>query len=401
MKKRINRKINRSRESRKNEAPRLYGRDIFLLRRYAASNKFWAVAVRARNFCKENPIVFVGLLLFVGFVFLVQEKRTINISSSGNLAAQVLDTEAQVASSTAVSPISGLVCQDYDRRPIAVMLANDPVTRPLSGLKDADMVFEMQVVQDSITRLMAVYVCGNPKELGSIRSARHSFIPLAMGMDAIYAHWGGSYFALDKLNVGITDNIDALRNPFNAFYRTSNIAAPHNGFSSMERLVNSATKLGYRLKNSFEGYKHLSVASDWRPPAGEQTIKISYAYPYSVEYRYDPEKNSYSRRRGGMPEIDKTSGRQVEAKNVVIMRAASEELEDQYNQVEVEGRGKTTIYRNGEAINGTWSKDKKVQKSKLYFFDDKGNEIEFVPGQIWVEIIEPGKSVTWELGTRN
>jgi hypothetical protein len=253
----------------------------------------------------------------------------------------------------------------------------------------------MQVVEDSITRLMAVYVCGNPKELGSIRSARHSFIPLAMGIDAIYAHWGGSHFALDKLNAGIMDNLDALKNPFGAFYRTTNIAAPHNGFSSMERLVNSAAKLGYRLKNGFEGYKHLPVAGDKRQSAGEQIIKIGYVSPYNVEYRYDPLKNSYLRWRGGMPEMDKTSGQQVEAKNVVIMRAASEELEGQYNQVEVEGEGKATIYCNGEAINGSWRKDKKDRKSKLYFFDDKGNEIEFAPGQIWVEIIEPEKSVIY------
>ena len=375
MRKKINRKIKRSQNLWK--------------------NKIRSGIAQARIFCKENPIIFIGLILFIGFLFLVQEKRTISISSSDNLAAQVLNTEARGALSANVSPISGLACQDYDRRPIAVMLANDPVTRPLSGLKDADLVFEMQVVQDSITRLMAVYVCGNPAEIGSFRSARHSFIPLAMGIDAIYAHWGGSHFALDKLNAGIMDNIDALRNPFSAFYRTSNIAAPHNGFSSMERLVNSATKLGYRSENGFEGYEHLSVAADQRSSTGKQTIKIGYAPPYNVEYRYDPEKNSYLRWRGGVPEIDKISGQQVEAKNVVIMWAASEELEGQYNNVEVEGGDEATIYRNGEVGSGTWRKNKKDRESKLYFFDDEGGEIEFVPGQIWVEIIEPEKTVTW------
>jgi len=162
MKKKINKKIKQSRKSREkereNEVPPLYVRDTFLLRRRAANNKIWVFAVQARDFCKENPIIFVGLFLFIGFLFLVQEKRTINISSSDNLTARVLNTETQNVLSPNISPISGLACQDYDRRPIAVMLANDPATRPLSGLKDADLVFEMQVVEDSITRLMAVYV---------------------------------------------------------------------------------------------------------------------------------------------------------------------------------------------------------------------------------------------------
>ncbi|MBI4837305.1 MAG: DUF3048 domain-containing protein [Candidatus Portnoybacteria bacterium] len=375
MEKKINRKINQSRKSRK--------------------NKFWFVSVRARNFCKENSIIFIGLVLFVGLLFLVQEKRTIDVGPSSNLTARVLNVDSSDLPGANLSPISGMPCADYNRRPIAVMLANDPVTRPLSGLKDADLVFEMQVVQNSITRLMAIYVCGNPAEIGSIRSARHSFIPLTMGIDALYAHWGGSHFALDKLNAGVMNNIDALRNPFNAFYRKSDIPAPHNGFSSINRLLNSADKLGYRLKNEFEGYPHIkNPKSEIRNPK-QGTLKINYNYPYNVEYRYDPEKNSYLRWRGGTPETDKINGQQIEAKNVVVIRTASEKLDDQYNNVEVEGGGEATIYRNGETIDGVWRKDKKDRKSKLYFFDEQGNEIEFVPGQIWVEIIEPGKSVVW------
>jgi hypothetical protein len=99
--------------------------------------------------------------------------------------------------------------------------------------------------------------------------------------------------------------------------------------------------------------------------------------------------------RGGTPEIDRLSDQQIVAKNVVIMRTASEELEGQYNNVEVEGGGKATIYRNGEVIDGAWRKDKKDRKSKLYFYDDSGEEVKFTPGQIWVEIIEPEKSVVW------
>jgi len=306
-----------------------------------------------------------------------------------------VNPEAAEAQNKNISPLSGLACDSFNRRPLAVMLSADTVTRPLSGLSEADMVFEMQVVQNSITRFMAVYVCNSPIEIGSIRSARHPFIALAMGIDAIYAHWGGSHFALDKLDAKIMDNIDALKNPFDAFFRKATIYAPHNGFSSMERLVNSASKLGYSLENKFEGYPHLENPKSKILNPKNTIIKIGYAYPWNVGWDYDAQNNSYLRMRGNKPEMDKNNSQQVRASVIVVMRAQSRELEGQYNDVDIEGSGDLEVYQNGEEIKGIWKKDKANPASKLYFLDFNGQEIKFVPGQIWVEIIEPRKDVSY------
>jgi hypothetical protein len=213
-----------------------------------------------------------------------------------------------------------------------------------------------------------------------------------MGLNAIYAHWGGSHFALDKLNAGIMDNIDAMKNPFGAFYRKAGIYAPHNGFSSIDKLINSAQQLGYSLENKFEGYPHEENQKSNSKDQNENTkLKIGYSYPWNVEWNYNAEKNSYLRFRGGKPEMDKNNNSQVEAKVVIIMRANSHQLEGQYNDVDVEGSGDLAVYQNGEEIKGTWKKDASDMESKLYFLGEDGQEIKFVPGQIWVEIIEPGK----------
>lgn len=291
------------------------------------------------------------------------------------------------------SPLSGLECPDAERRPFAVMLSGDAVVRPLSGLWDADMVFNMPVTTGDITRLMAVYVCGNPKEIGSVRSARHDYIPLARGLDAIYGHWGGSHFALDKLNAKIMDNIDALPNPYNAFYRKPGIEMPHNGFTSMSRLITSAQKLKYRLTNQFSGYLH---GEDKAQIVETKTLNLGFSGAFAVRYEYDPKTNSYFRWRGGTKEIDKNVSRQVEAKNVVVMFAKVQPLEGQYNEVQVEGQGNARIYQNGIEIIGKWKKNASDQKSKLYFYDSEGQEIKFVSGQIWVEIVEVGQKITYE-----
>ena len=46
-------------------------------------------------------------------------------------------------------------------------------------------------------------------------------------------------------------------------------------------------------------------------------------------------------------------------------------------------------------IKGTWKKDKSKIDSKLTFFDSNGEEVKFVPGQIWVEVLEPGQGLKW------
>jgi len=348
---------------------------------------------------KFLPLILLIILVGLGWYFIQGQGRLIKISndlSSGGSAALVsgvpLESPELLGSK---SPLSGLACTNANRRPMAVMLAGDPVARPLAGLSEADMVFNVPVITDSMTRLMAIFVCSSPKEIGSVRSARHDYIELARGLDAIFVHWGGSHFALDKLDKGIMDNIDALANPYNSFFRKSGIASPHNGFTSPNRLLEASQKLGYRAEGKEDGYLFFNAI----PASSATTTKtLSIGFPgvFAVKYIYDPAKNSYWRWRGGTKEIDRNNGQQVAAKNVVAMITASRQIEGQYNDVDVSGSGKARIYRNGEEILGTWKKDASDQTSKLYFYDSAGEEIKFVPGQIWVEVVQTNQTISWK-----
>lgn len=340
------------------------------------------------------PLVLLIILLGIGGYIIAQKNGgVINIGGQGGGGNN--DSAPSDESKLPISPISGLACANAERRPMAVMLAGDGVARPLSGLSEADLVFNMPVITNSMTRFMAVYLCNSPKEIGSVRSSRDDFIPLARGLDAIFSHWGGSHFALDELAKGVVDNIDALSNPYSAYFRKSGIASPHNGFTSGTRLYQAAAKMGYRLEGNFSGYPHLT--DDVKPSATTtQTLSIGFPGSFAVKYVYDPQDNSYWRWRGGTKEIDKNTGRQVVAKNVAIMIARSRQIEGQYNDVDIEGQGKAQIYRNGEEILGTWKKDAAKQTSKLYFYDKAGQEIKFMPGQIWVEIVQPNQAIIYE-----
>ncbi|MGB5018710.1 MAG: DUF3048 C-terminal domain-containing protein, partial [Candidatus Moraniibacteriota bacterium] len=59
--------------------------------------------------------------------------------------------------------------------------------------------------------------------------------------------------------------------------------------------------------------------------------------------------------------------------------------------------GDARYYMNGKEYRGTWKKSRKSADSKLFFYDESGSEIKFVPGQIWVEVMVPGQLFSWEV----
>jgi len=323
-----------------------------------------------------------GLLISLGLaallVFLITKKNEIVVLERGGIFGESRNQESKKASS-----ITGQGCEKNNARPFAVMISSDAEARPLSGIGEADLVFEMPVVENGFTRMMAIYQCGIPKEIGSVRSARLDFVPLALGVNAIYAHFGGEHTVLEELNDGIIDNIDGLKYDGTIYYRKKNIPRPHNAFTNIDLLTEISEKRGYRLIDSFGGYPH--DERDEFLGTGAKEPPAIFSKPFEVVWKYNQSTNSYLRIRSSKPEVDKNTGKQVEVKNVVIMKTIWSPINKDYIRVKTVGSGPAEIYKGGQVISGSWQK--KDDKSKLYFYDQQGKEIKFLPGSIWVEII--------------
>ncbi|MFZ2187242.1 MAG: DUF3048 domain-containing protein [Candidatus Moraniibacteriota bacterium] len=319
-----------------------------------------------------------------------------------------------------VSPISGLPCDNWNRRPLAIMQPGDVTARPAAGFSEADMVIEMPVITASVTRLMAVYICNTPSEVGSMRSARHDFIDLAKGLDAIFVSWGRSEshsgtdpvgLAKGILDRGEIENIncngDAGKSAnacsTNPCFRKEGMArGVDSGYSHPADLLTCAKEFGYGLENKFSGYKHAAETPlESRLQGGH--LRVAFAGPFAAEYDYDRETNSYLRTWGNVPDTDRNTKNRVAPKNVIVLMAQSDQIEGQYNNVQLgdpwydqTDSGDAFYYMNGQQYRGTWKKDKSNIASKLTFFDESGNEVAFVPGQMWVEVLEPGQTLKWE-----
>lgn len=307
---------------------------------------------------------------------------------------------------TNASPLTGVQCDNYKQRPVAVMMAGDAVARPLSGLSEADIVVEMPVITGSVTRLMGVFVCNLPDEVGSIRSARHDYISLVRGWDAIYVHWGGSHFALDELksgkrytgeDLGKVPDIDAL-NSSGAFFRKSTVPAPHNGFVSLSKAMDVAKSRGYSLESNLEGYKFLNNKAIEEQKSNSQNGKlyVGFGGVFATSWEYNKDDNTYTRYWSNKKDSDAgNNNSEIKAKNIVVMRASSRQIEGQYNEVTIYGKGEGKIYHNGQEKIITWKKE--GFKDTLRFYGEDGQEILLVPGQTFIQVIEPNQNLKWEL----
>ncbi len=308
---------------------------------------------------------------------------------------------------TNASPLTGIQCDNYKQRPIAVMMAGDAVARPLSGLSQAEIVVEMPVITSSVTRLMGVYVCNLPDEVGSIRSARHDYISLVRGWDAIYVHWGGSSFALDELktgkrytgeDLGKVPDIDAISSS-GPFFRKSTVPAPHNGFASLPKVIDLAKKREYTLESNLEGYKFQSkkTIENATKDAKNGKLYVGFGGVFATSWEYNKDDNTYTRYWAGQKDVDRgNKDSEIKAKNIVVMRASSRQIEGQYNEVTIYGEGEGKVYHNGQEKNITWKKAGFKDTLRFYGADD-GQEILLVPGQTFIQVIEPGQNLKWEL----
>jgi hypothetical protein len=276
------------------------------------------------------------------------------------------------------------------------MLDNlSPDARPQSGLDKASLVFET-LAEGGITRFMAVYLENDAGTIGPVRSTRLYFNSWAAALGVIFGHDGGNVDALQQLPTLTTVydvDADKVTGPY---HRISTRAAPHNEYTSTQSLRLYAQDHGGAVTGSRMSLPHKSDAPLSQRPA-HFTLNIQFSYgDYNVQWVYDRTANGYLRLMGGSPHVEATTGKQLSARNVVVMFTDETPASDPFTpgaiHLRTEGTGKATVYEDGTAIAATWSKAD--VDAPLQWLDGKGNPIPLNRGNTWVEVVPVGNQVT-------
>lgn len=334
---------------------------------------------------KKQLIVLLSLLAVVAVAaagWFVYQKRAEDQQKQGETDIVATTQEEKVEQpKTVPAPLTGLEVSEADaaRQVVAVMIENSPDARPQSGLDQADMVFEA-VAEGGITRFVALFQQGKPSQIGPIRSARPYYVQIARTFDSAYVHAGGSDDGLAKVTqLGVKDMSAFEEN--GTYTRLSSRAAPHNLYSSIDKLFARAAALGY-TSSSFTPWEHKEDTPQ-TPTAGSVKFSLSGVL-YDPTFTYDAATNSYTRSVAGEPQVDAVTGAAISPK-VVIALATTKGQQGQYSTYRLTGTGEIRVLQDGIMSTGTWSKDS--DEGQFVFKDKNGLPFKFNKGSVWVTLV--------------
>ena len=291
---------------------------------------------------------------------------------------------------TRASALTGLqVPNEVAGRPVTgVVIENQTDSRPQSGLSQAGVVYEA-LAEGGITRFVAFFLDNKPTIIGPVRSLRTYFLSWGLEFDAPIAHAGGNADALDLVApLGLKD-LNALTTASNAFYRTSDRQAPHNLYTSSDALDQLLLRLNYNKPTALVP----SPRKDDSPGTGgapHPNIHINYSYNgYQVDYQYAAATNDYLRLLAGKPHIDRNTNQPIRVKNMVLeympTTNGTTRIGEQTVVMQTVGTGRAVVFRDGVAIEGTWSKASHSARTKL--LDATGKDIPLNAGNTWYSIV--------------
>lgn len=280
-------------------------------------------------------------------------------------------------------------------RPMAVVINNITVAQKVqSGLSSASVVYET-FVEGGITRLLAVFK--DPSQigtLGSLRSARYSFIDLACGHDAVYIHAGlDPNYCKKRLAELKLDDYD-LNTGYGADYnfRVNNgLAREHTMFTNGE-LLDKAMTAGERRMTVDEEHRGawLNFADEDTAivPNGEsaQNVSVYFSGSYITNFSYDAESGLYLKSNRTTPNVDAETGETLGYKNVLVLFTKVGMFDDNYRVYSELKEGEGYYISNGKYVHILWKKGNAFDPIQIHTAD--GGNVKVNAGKTYVCITD-------------
>lgn len=314
-----------------------------------------------------------------------------------------------------INPLTGLELSESasGKRPVAIMVENSPDARPQWGLSTPDIVLE-GLVEGGITRMMWIYadVAKIPK-VGPVRSARHDYVEIAYGMNAVFTHWGGSrpaysllktlankgYLDVDGKTLGTNGN-ESQKGYYFFKDPTHSKATEHCGYTNGSYIAAAIEKKGIDTAQTKSNWAPFTVITNGeRTPFGEATaglcssITVVFSSGYKHTFKYDSETGLYKNFMNKDPMKDGNTGEQMAVKNVIVMytnvTGYETSIKDDLKLREWDLSSGDALYiTNGYGEKITWKKGD--ASSPLKFYGQDGKELTVNAGQTWIGVIPNG-----------
>ena len=250
---------------------------------------------------------------------------------------------------------------------------------------------------------MALFKGKDMEKIGPVRSARHYFVDYVMENDAIYVHYGWSPQAQSDIGTYRIQNINGIYESDKTFWRVKDKSAPHNAVTSTEKIQEVAQKKGYRMTSTEKSVLHY-VTDEVNLENGQKAehITIPYSDFKTTTYQYDASNKMYTRLIKGQPQVDWTTKKPIQTKNIIITFAKNYPLNDGENKGRQDllntGTGKGYYISEGYAIPITW--EKSTHSGQTIYKYENGEEIKVNDGNTFIQILPTEGTITIEPGEK-
>lgn len=257
---------------------------------------------------------------------------------------------------------------------IAVKIPNNNAARNQQGLERADVVFE-EIVNDNLTRFLAVFHSDLPSHVGPVRSSRTQDIDLISAFSMpVFLHSGANNTVTEQLATAEAAGlfVDGSYLSTSGYWRGTDRPAPHNLYVSVSDMND---RLGAQANSAVS-----PVFSYTDNPTGLEGNRVEFDMD-SVRVDWTWEDGTYVRRQDGP--IHTTKDGIVTADNIVVM-AVDYGIDPLTPVAQTVGSGDVVVFRNGTRVHGTWSRD--AATDPFEFRSESGQVIELARGNTWVEM---------------
>lgn len=295
-------------------------------------------------------------------------------------------------------PLSGLEPKRgaHLRRPaVAIKVVNVPAAYPLSGLEDAELVFE-EVVEGGVTRFMALYHCTDADRVGPIRSVRAIDVPILAPLTGIMAASGGNPTVLSIIRTSGIYLVEEFPQWASAVMRIPRpgISRDHTLYAKTAEVRRFGMEEGGIRKpppRKFFTFGDLEETGF----TGRKAERVSLTFGRLTTVIYEWNGSAWERAQDGVLFQDE-DGDPIEIDNVIIEEHTvnnSDSMVDVAGNPSPEiadetGSGVAFILRDGVAVKARWVRDAVDAPTR---YEKDGQLIPLKSGRTWIALF-PGPS---------
>ncbi|HHT79027.1 MAG TPA: DUF3048 domain-containing protein [Actinobacteria bacterium] len=338
----------------------------------------------------------------------VEETTTTSASKDSEETETTKRSISELEITGNINLLTGFEISDsvLNTRPFAVMINNAGEARRQSGLNKADCVIEV-VDEGGITRLIGIFSSKDAEVVGPIRSARQYYAEMSRMFDPVYVFWGTypeGYKIVDNMDMDVltplgdqsgASSITANMAEGKDAWRDSTRVAPHNAYSSTEKLKAAAENNGYAIDGGQSPFSFkLDASEEKRGTVSDIKIDFSVA-SFASDFKYDKALNNYKKSTGGKEDVDRETNENLYFNNVIALVTDIANSGDSAGHmiVRTTGNGKAFFFFDGNVVEGTWERTNILDP--MVFKDSAGNEVLINRGSTYIGMIQGADRVIY------